>query len=304
MAGSMNVALLKSVSVNTIGQVPATFTVTGICIDSEDGIDSSLFIALDEKNLQVNLEKAMERGITAAMWRKGIPSPPNLPENFMIFEVENVTDAILSLAKNYMNHIEPIIVTITGCDQTSTTMDLFCSVIKNKFYTHQCKLRENNLLELSLSILDMDRRTDIFICEYNLEQGVQHISEFLHPSFTIVANVSKNYDIQKVIDVETGMKASSVLILDGDDENLLNLDWIADVVSCGFGESNLFHVTTMSQTDQEIHFELAGVHMPFTIQSRSKADVKCALFSIALCVHLGILADEISNAIKDVIIEN
>ncbi|UCZ51828.1 Mur ligase domain-containing protein [Bacillus shivajii] len=309
MASKIPLQLLREVSSKSIGNVSLTFMVEGVSIDASNVEPGNLFIPLESSshNGEKNLEEAIEKGAKAALWPEDKPLPDMTPNNFVFFVVDNTRLALQRLASHYLNDIDPIVICVTGNDKVQTTTSMITSILSKQFNIHQSIEGVTPSVSIPLSMLQMPEKTDVFIYEmisYSIDE-VMEINNWIVPNYMVLATSNEKTksqvtwiedELTKATCIEKNMKATAVLILDGDEASLKR-DWKTDPVYCGFDESSLFHITHLSNEGNDIHFQLSGLRMNFILPSHLQHVVKNSVFAIALSVHLGVLPETIAEAI-------
>ncbi|MDG5788291.1 Mur ligase family protein [Evansella sp. AB-P1] len=313
MRTSIDMSLIRSISMNVIGEAEGV-KVKGISIDKGGVKKGDLFLPIDSTIFDDSLfiEDIRSKGAVASFWKKGIQLPNDIPNDFILFEVEDVEEALKKLAQLYLAEVEPTVVTVTGSFGKTITQSIISHLLNGPFNVHEIKGIQGEYTSFLLSVLHMDPHTDVLLSQVDLgsREEVGFYSELMNPNFSIITNISEQdnlstYEeaIQSVMELEKGMKASAVLAIDGDNKDLMKKEWKTDVITCGTSDKCLFHVTSVEESGDELQFQIAGIHMPFTIRGMKKADVKYAVYAIALLVHLGLLADDISVALKDFVLD-
>ncbi|WP_179298821.1 Mur ligase family protein [Evansella halocellulosilytica] len=309
MLSTIDLHLLKSVSLTTAGDVPLTFIAQGASVHSDSIQKGHLYIPLETETFDGHrfLEAAIEGGASAALWQQNKPIPETVPNTFPLFLVENTSKALHELSNMYLKEIDPIVICVTSSDGKRMTKDIVTSILTKQFHVHQTTEVLQGYEDISLAALNMSREADAFVFELPVETKVdiQLLKQIIVPNYLIITSNqnkesvrSQASEIDFAIEVESAMKASSVLILDGD-EPLLRRDWRADPLYCGFHKDSLFHIDHVVKSQTEVNFTLSGVRMTFTLPLVSEPLVKNAVFAIALSVHLGVMPEKIAETLKE-----
>ncbi len=161
-----------------------------IVIDSRKAIKGCLFFALHGENADGNqfAEQAINNGAAYAI----IDNPAFQSSNQYLL-VEDVLKTLQDLAKLHRQNFEIPIIAITGSNGKTTTKELINAVLKSYYKTHCTKGNFNNHIGLPLTILAMQKNTEIAV----IEMGANHIGEieFLcniaKPTHGIITNIGK-----------------------------------------------------------------------------------------------------------------
>ncbi|MBU9712419.1 Mur ligase family protein [Evansella tamaricis] len=275
---------------------------TNLSFDSMTIKEGEVFVLVskDTADESVNMLRAIERGASAVLMEKDLKHSVKFPDHFPVIEVNNVTSIIEKMAKKYLLEVDPTIITVLGCDGKLVTKNLLYDMLKNDFQV--LKTKENgNFYDTAKSIFQMDRSTDILLCDIPIIEKNTDLEEYriIEPNFAIVTDLGSDEELREaVVRLESKMKPSAVFVIDGDDP-LMKMEWKCDVVTCGRKEGALFQIHEQTQKGNFTEFSLQGIRMPFSIPSTSEYNVKYATYAIAITVHLGMLPDNVVNVLKN-----
>jgi len=103
---------------------------------------------------------------------------------------ENTLDTLQKLARRYRDTFNIPIIAIGGSNGKTTTRELMRAVLETSFKVHTTKSNLNNHIGLPLSILSMNKSTEIGIFEIGANHLGEHTSllEILNPTHVIVTN--------------------------------------------------------------------------------------------------------------------
>ena len=107
-----------------------------------------------------------------------------------IYFVENVLKTLQSVAKKYREKFNIPIIVIGGSNGKTTSKELLSKVLKTKYKVHATKGSLNNHFGLPLSILSMERDTEIAIFEIGANHPMEHtdLLNILCPTHVVVTN--------------------------------------------------------------------------------------------------------------------
>jgi UDP-N-acetylmuramoyl-tripeptide--D-alanyl-D-alanine ligase len=151
---------------------------------------NSIFLALKGNNFNGNefADKALELGaayaiIDEASYKKD--------ERFIL--VEDVLSTLQELAKHHRDQLIIPIIGITGTNGKTTSKELIHAVLKQKFKTFATKGNLNNHIGVPLSILSINKETEIAIIEMgaNHQREIAFLCSIAKPGYGLITNVGK-----------------------------------------------------------------------------------------------------------------
>src|SRR5690625_883132 len=253
-----------------------------VSTDSRVKARKSLFIPLVGENFDghAHVKQAFDNGAVAVLWEKQKTLPDFLPTDFPVFYVDDTLVALQQLAASYRNDINPTVIGITGSNGKTTTKDIVSSVVKTTYKTHHTKGNLNNHIGLPLTILSMERDTEIIVLEMGMSHAgeIEKLSRIARPDYAIITNIGESHIeylgsrqgiANAKLEILEGMGENSHLIIDGDEELLNPVHQKVNVTTCGFYKSNdvvieqahIFQEKTQFQVDGETYaISLLGKH--------------------------------------------
>ncbi|MER2064589.1 MAG: UDP-N-acetylmuramoyl-tripeptide--D-alanyl-D-alanine ligase, partial [Alkalibacterium sp.] len=166
-----------------------TEQIAGVSFDTRTLKEGNLFIPLTaERNGHDFIQSAMNKGAKATLWSDPIDKAP---EDIAVIQVDDTLEAFQSFAKYYLNEVSPKVVGITGSNGKTTTKDMVAAVASAKYKTHKTIGNFNNHLGLPLTILEMDRDTEVVVLEMGMsEKGEIHVlSEIAEPDIAVITMI-------------------------------------------------------------------------------------------------------------------
>jgi UDP-N-acetylmuramoyl-tripeptide--D-alanyl-D-alanine ligase len=160
-----------------------------ISTDTRKDIVGSVYFALKGDSFDGNVfaDVALQKGVIAVVTDK----PDNLKiKNEKIFLVENVLKTLQEVAKIYRQSFDIPIITIGGSNGKTTSKELLQNVLKTKYKVHSTSGSFNNHFGVPLSILSMDKKTEIGVFEIGANHPLEHteLLNILQPTFAVVTN--------------------------------------------------------------------------------------------------------------------
>lgn len=318
MSDYLNLKLIQTVCTEVIGDVPAQLTFNGVAVKIEDIKEGFLYIPFtdEEMNRGDVLGEAVQSGASSLLVEKrsigSVPKDTPIP----VFFTENIEKAVQQMAKLVVEEIDPTVIAITG-DQAAITADLTSAVLSKSYHVTKSVPGQSDWLGNCITVLNMDPSTEMLIVEYglNISGELAELSQIIEPNIAMITvaswelpfpmnDRSKEAVVEEYGMIEMGMKASALLLVDGDEPAVINHQWKTDVVFCGTSENCVFQLVEMEEEGDSLHFQLKGIHMPFKVKKSIQPYMKNAVFAIGVAVHLGILPDDMMPGLKQFDIKN
>ncbi|RKQ37397.1 UDP-N-acetylmuramoyl-tripeptide--D-alanyl-D-alanine ligase [Oceanobacillus halophilus] len=296
----------------TQGKVDEPIEIHEVNTDSRIDTSNSLFIPLVGENFDGHqfVMQALEQGAVAVLWEKERTLPSSIPNDFPVFFVEDTLDALQKLASYYREMVNPIVIGITGSNGKTTTKDLVASVVKSSFVTHYTNGNFNNHIGMPLTILSMERGTEVLILEMGMSGfgEIDLLSKIAKPDYAIITNIGESHieflgsreGIAKAkIEILNGLSKNGKVIIDGDESLLQLLHNKTNTITCGFGDANDLSIVECKVTAKETIFTLSDGET-YKVPLFGKHHAKNASFAIAISDCLGIDVKKRQDALLSV----
>lgn len=294
---------------NFQGKVLESNVIDAVTTDSRNRINKSLFIPIVGERFDGHayIKQAFNNGAIAAIWDKSKPFPNDLPADFPVFFVEDTLTALQQLAINYRNHINPIVVGVTGSNGKTTTKDIVTSIVKTTYKTHYTDGNFNNHIGLPLTVLSMPKDTEMLILEMGMSDfgEIERLSNIATPDYAIITNIGESHIeflgsrkgiAEAKLEITKGLKDGGLIIYDGDEPLLKKELRQHNTVACGFNEDNDIVVSQVNVNQNETKFTLSD-GLVYKLPLLGEHHAHNASYAIALGKELGIDADKIKQAL-------
>lgn len=293
------------------GQYTEEVLVRGVSIDSRAIQNGDLFIPF--RGEQVNghryVESAIEKGAVASLWLKDEPNPP---KNIPLLFVEDAELALQEMARKYRQQLTCKVIGITGSNGKTSTKDLVASVLSPYFNVKKTEGNFNNELGLPLTILSLEKETDIAVLEMGMSGfgEISFLSTLSKPDFAIITNIgeahmqdlgSRKGIAQAKFEVIDGLQEEGKLLFDGDEPLLHPFVDKAEVTAHSFGydKQNDLALQAVETTDAGSKFTVTGlVDGTFSIPVYGAHQVKNTLAAILIAKELGLSNEQILQALQ------
>ena len=161
-----------------------------LATDSRKVARGSIYLALKGERFDGNAyaKEALEKGAVAA-----IVDDPAIAEDDRCILVANGLDTLQNLARHHRRQFEIPIIAITGSNGKTTTKELLAGILATQYKTHFTKGNFNNHIGLPLTLLEMEKNTEVCV----LEMGANHrgeikmLCEIGEPTHGVITNIGK-----------------------------------------------------------------------------------------------------------------
>ena len=200
--------------------------------DSRKTIDNSLFFALKGENFNGNkfAEIALKNGAEYA-----IIDEKKFKKNNRYILVDNVLETLQKLAEFHRNKFNIPVIAITGTNGKTTTKELIHQILSKKYNTIATPGNFNNHIGVPLSLLSINKTTEIAIIEMgaNHTKEISSLCKIAKPNYGLITNIGKAHlegfkNIQGVIDTKNELysylyKNNGIAFVNKNNNILLNL---------------------------------------------------------------------------------
>lgn len=282
-----------------------------IVTDSRKKENNGLFIPIvgDKFDGHDFLKDAIYNGAIAALWQENKDIPAFVPNDFPLFFVKNTTAGLQTLAKYYLEKVNPIVIGITGSNGKTTTKDLVYAVLKKKFKTHKTQGNFNNHIGLPLTILSMPDQTDVVILEMGMSNfgEISLLSKLAEPDYAIITNIGESHieflgsraGIAKAkLEIIDGFGSNGKLIVDGDEPLLETIQANIKVIRNGFDPKNDLVIHNVKFENDRYYFTVNEDEFELSLLGRH--NVKNASYAIAIGLELGVETNQIRAGLLEI----
>ncbi|MGY0391883.1 UDP-N-acetylmuramoyl-tripeptide--D-alanyl-D-alanine ligase [Bizionia sp. KMM 8389] len=216
-----------------------------VCTDTRKITTNCMFFALKGANFNGNTfsEQALKEGAKFV-----IIDDKNYYKDKQTILVNNVLETLQALARYHREYLGIPIISLTGSNGKTTTKELINAVLSKKYKTSATFGNLNNHIGVPLTLLAMDKQTEIGIVEMgaNHKKEIAFLCDIAHPDFGYITNFGKAHlegfgGVEGVIkgksELYTYLKAANKSIfVNADDAIQVTHTQNAQVIS--FGESS------------------------------------------------------------------
>ncbi|ASK63584.1 UDP-N-acetylmuramoylalanyl-D-glutamate--2,6-diaminopimelate ligase [Virgibacillus phasianinus] len=295
---------------NYSGVAEDTIQINEVVTDSRTRSSKSLFIPIVGENFDGHdfIKQAFDNGAVATIWNKNKELPSFLPTEFPVFFVDDTLRALQGLAAAYRKEIDPVVIGITGSNGKTTTKDLIASVMKSSYKTHATNGNFNNEIGLPLTVLAMDRKTEVLVLEMGMSNfgEIERLSKIALPDYAVITNIGESHieylgsreGIAKAkSEIVTGMTGNGYLLIDGDEPLLSAFHSKDRVIRCGFNTGNTVEINQVKISQDHTGFVLAD-GASYSVPLLGSHHALNATFAITLAKLMSIDSGVIQQALS------
>ncbi|RDW17927.1 UDP-N-acetylmuramoyl-tripeptide--D-alanyl-D-alanine ligase [Oceanobacillus chungangensis] len=293
------------------GDAKILIEIEAVNTDSRVQLKKSLFVPIVGDNFDGHdyVKQAINNGAVAVLWEKGRSLPAFIPTDFPVFFVEDTLTGLQLLATNYREYVNPIVIGITGSNGKTTTKDLVAAMMKSTYITHYTDGNFNNHIGLPLTILSMEKNTEVLVLEMGMSGfgEIDLLSKIAKPDYAIITNIGESHieylgsreGIAKAkLEIINGLKNDGVLIIDGDEPLLTQHNNYPNTIACGFNVENDIVISDVKISLEVTSFVLSD-STDYDVPLLGKHHAKNATYAIILGEQLGIDLNKRKKALLD-----
>ncbi|MBR47149.1 MAG: UDP-N-acetylmuramoyl-tripeptide--D-alanyl-D-alanine ligase [Flavobacteriaceae bacterium] len=228
--------------------------------------------------------------------------------------VKNALEALQSLAKYHRSKFNIPVIGLTGSNGKTTSKELINSVLSQKFNVTFTSNNFNNHIGVPLTILKINRKTDIAI----IEMGANHLGEIdllcniADPNIGYITNFGKAHlegfgGIEGVIKGKSELyeyirESKGVVLINNDDR--IQKKKSRGINTFSFGKSKKSDFLIYNTSSNKNLCEASLNDKKITSNLYGEYNFENINASIAMGIHFGLSFDQIENGIKNYIPKN
>ncbi len=151
-----------------------------------------------------------------------------------IIEVQNTTKALGDIARYYRKRYKPMVIAITGSNGKTTTKEMTAKILARNYRTVAAPASFNNEIGVPLTILQMDKETEVLILEMEMNEigGIKSLCEIALPDIGVITNIGDTHlqflftrkgVIQEKSELLDAIKNNGTAILNADDPSVMEM---------------------------------------------------------------------------------
>lgn len=290
----------------TVEERYADLEFTGANNDTRLLQPGQLFVALrGARDGHDFIPAAMENGAAAVLCRRKVGDYPAI-------YVDDPRKALGDIAREELKRIGARVVAVTGSVGKSTTKEMIACVLEEHFRVSKTPANHNNDIGMPMAILAMPLDTEIAVLEMGMNHfgEISYLSNIGHPDLAVIINIGTAHmeflgsqeGIRKAkMEIVEGMSPTGLLLLNGDDFLLRNLDRQPQQRITYFGQSEDCDIRAVEvrQEGNLLRFraEAGRLSIPVEMSLEGRHYVNDALSAIAVALKLMVPVQRISEGL-------
>ncbi|WJE53037.1 UDP-N-acetylmuramoyl-tripeptide--D-alanyl-D-alanine ligase [Bacillus cereus] len=290
----------------------AEITVQGVSIDTRKIEKGNLYVPIQGDRFDGHsfVEKAIENGAVATLWKKDVQNPPT---NIPVIFVEDTLKALQTLAKSYRDQLDVKVIGVTGSNGKTSTKDIVTSLLATKFKVQKTEGNFNNHIGLPLTILSLEKNTEMAVLEMGMSSlgEIEFLSKLARPNAAIITNIgeahlmdlgSRDAIAEAKLEIVSGLQDGGVFVYNGDEPLLTNrvpnMNLAAETVTFGDARANDYYPTSVTLQATGTHFKMNQAELvTFSLPVLGKHNVYNTLASMAIAKYFGVTWEEMKQGL-------
>lgn len=274
--------------------------------DSRKVTPGQLFLALSgQRDGHDFIPMALEKGAAAVLCT-------HCEGDYPAIVVPDTRKALGDIARQERRRLGAKVIGITGSVGKSTTKEMTVAVLEQKYTVGKTPVNHNNDIGMPMAILAMPLDTEIAVLEMGMNHfgEISYLSNIGHPDLAVIINIGTAHmeflgsqeGIRKAkMEIVEGMSPTGLLLLNGDDFLLRNLDRQPQQRITYFGQSEDCDIRAVEvrQEGNLLRFraEAGRLSIPVEMSLEGRHYVNDALAAIAVALKLMVPVQRISEGL-------
>lgn len=248
---------------------------------------------------------AMEKGAAAVLCSRKVGDYPAI-------YVEDPRIALGEIAKEELRRIGMKVVGITGSVGKSTTKEMVACVLSSVYRTAKTPANHNNDIGMPMAVLSMPEDTQVAVLEMGMNhfREIAYLSKIAEPDIGVIVNIGTTHmeflgsqqGIRRAkMEIVEGMDPKGLLLLNGDDTMLWNLDTnpVQRITYFGRGEECPVQAMDVRQDGDMLRFRVKAGKLSFPVQMRLEGEhyVTDAMAAVAVALKLAVPHEKIASSL-------
>ena len=248
---------------------------------------------------------AMEKGAAAVLCSRKVGDYPAII-------VEDPRIALGVIAREELKRIGPKVVAVTGSVGKSTTKEMISTVLESTYKVSKTPANHNNDIGMPMAILAMAEDTEVAVLEMGMNHfgEIAYLSKIAKPDVAVIVNIGTMHieflgsqeGIRKAkMEILEGMDAKGLLLLNGDDLMLWNLEHkpAQRITYFGQGEGCDVRGSDVKQQGEHLTFKVEAGKLNVNVDMLLEGEhfVADALAAVTVGLKLAVPSERISESL-------
>ena len=252
------------------------------------------------------IPNAMDKGAAAVLCSRKVGDYPAI-------YVDDPRKALGDIAREELKRIKAKVVAVTGSVGKSTTKEMIAAVLESTFKVAKTPANHNNDIGMPMAILSMPLDTEVAVLEMGMNhfREIAYLSEIGRPDVAVIINIGTMHieflgtqmGIRRAkMEIVEGMDEHGMLLLNGDDVLLRNLDQKPKqrITYFGCSEGCGVRAYDVAQKEETLSFRAEAGKLTIPVEMNLEGDhyVSDALAAVAVGLKLAVPSNKISKALR------
>lgn len=285
--------------------------VSSVSIDTRTLQPGDIYFAINGDNFDGHnfINPAFEAGAIACVAREGWEPDWKISDQNIIVRCDEPLESLQVLAKNYRRKFSIPVLGLTGTNGKTTTKEMIAAVLGSKYQVTKTIGNLNNHIGTPLSLLQIDKNTDIAIIEMGMNHAgeIARLCEFAAPDFGLITNIGAGHlgyfsDIEEIAQAKGelfhALPERGTAFVNADDPRVVReSEIVKHKITYGFStETDIFGTDLETDHNGFGKFKLQNrVHVQLHVPGRHQ--LHNALAACAVGMHFGISEFDIAEAL-------
>ena len=285
--------------------------ITSVERDSRQIKDGSLFLAIKGERVDGHdfINKCYQSGAVCAICEV---APEKAEKPFIL--VPSTLEAVKKIAKAYREKFDIPVVGVSGSVGKTSTKEMLCAVLSQKFKTHKTRGNLNNELGVPLTLLSMPEDAEAAVIEMGISDfgEMSRLSAMAQPTVCVLTIIGCCHlenlgDRDGVLKAKTEMfgfaREGASFVLNGDDDKLSTVTSVngTEPIFFGLDGKNRYHAENIENNGEggiscTLCFD--GKALDVTIPAIGNYMVSNALAAVAVGDLLGLSDEQLKNGVE------
>jgi UDP-N-acetylmuramoyl-tripeptide--D-alanyl-D-alanine ligase len=216
-------------------------------------------------------------------------------------KVKSTISALADVAREYLKIINPTVIGVTGSSGKTTTTRLIECILKEDVSVKSTLKNFNNHIGLPLSILNMNKDTQIGVLEMgaNHREEIKYLCSIASPRIGVITNVgdahigyfgSRQEILKTKFELADALPENGFLIYNSDQEDVrekaLSYGNKLNLIGFGLGEGANIRANILEQSEEASIFEIEGYRFKLKMPGRFNIYNAVAAIAVAKVLNM------------------